>query len=227
MIGAQVLTPLIHTSLRHLFAAMAPSIKFEPVYYDEFRSIPDKQYSFKGKNPMATIREERSYNNALRESISDEGEDHGIQEKKEEEKRDEEDDGDSETVCLSNSSSNSSLDTMSSGNISTKSELFFFSNYEIIENLSLKRFHGVLSGLGIFVKKKTEKGSGIRYRRLHYVEDMIVISSVFSVKKIRLEDIKWCTSKGKYLTLDTLHHGKITLKIPKLTDAIAFKNVLG
>jgi len=203
---------------------MAPSIKFDSSgYYDEFRSIPDEQYPIKGKNPMATIREGRSYNNAPPKSKRDDDTD----DKKQEEKSYEEDDGDSDTVCISNSSSNTSLDTMSSGMISTASECSFYSDYGTLENVSLKRFHQTLSGFGIIVKKRTDKGSGIRFRRLYFEKGMLVVSSLLGSKKIQLEDIKWCTTKGKRLTIDTVHHGKFTLKIPKLTDAIAFRNVLG
>lgn len=96
---------------------------------------------------------------------------------------------------------------------------------ESLRQMSLNRFHKRFSGIGIIVKKETSSGKH-RFRNLSYSKDKIIISSIGSKKIIDIININWCVSQGKDIMMYTHKYGNITLVVPKVTDAIAFKNMV-
>ena len=114
-------------------------------------------------------------------------------------------------------------------NIMRKGTIGTRSNIGSIESVSSRRFQERLCNFGMMVREIDGKLGffGGSYRKLSYEGDRIFVSSIYGTKMIKMNDIKSCINKGKVLVMDTKSHGKISLIIPRLTDAIAFKNILG
>ena len=90
-----------------------------------------------------------------------------------------------------------------------------------------ERFMEKVSGSGMVVRKFNRRGNGRRYRKLYIMGKNMYLSSVFDTKVISIEELVHTKRVGKELIMETLDHGSLQLKMPTVTDALAFIHVLG
>ncbi|CAM9531908.1 unnamed protein product [Pylaiella littoralis] len=75
-------------------------------------------------------------------------------------------------------------------------------------------------------KYKTTR-NGLARRRISYDGKNLIVSSLTRKKYIVVDDIISCKTIGKKMTIVTTKYGVVSLKIPRISDALAFSNVMG
>lgn len=98
-----------------------------------------------------------------------------------------------------------------------------------VEKLSRERFLKKLHGDGVVVKKITEAGGGIGYRRrrLRSCNGYLLLSSLLHTKEIRAgTNIKSFKVVGRKVTVETRENGVVALEMIRDKDAVAFKDFL-
>lgn len=94
-------------------------------------------------------------------------------------------------------------------------------------DICTKRLVEKFSGKGLFVWKRNRRGNGRRYRRLSLMGKHVYLSSFLDTKVIAIDTVGCTKTMGKVLIMETLDHGSLHLKMPTVTDALAFIHVLG
>jgi hypothetical protein len=135
--------------------------------------------------------------------------------------------GNDDRIRESGSDTKSESDKKSDKKSDTKSDTKSESESDTVKRISVERFERRLAGWGMVVRKRSKKGGIFGFRRLSYMGKHLQIQSLAGSKLIGIDRIHSCMTSGKDLTLETLDFGRITLVMPTISDAIAFKNVLG
>lgn len=100
-------------------------------------------------------------------------------------------------------------------------------NDSVVNQMSVNLFKKRLSGYGILVRRCDAKGRTTCIRRLAYLGKFLYLSSFKGAENIPIDEIRSCRTLGKKLIIETRHRKTFVLELPKLSDALAFKNVLG
>ena len=100
------------------------------------------------------------------------------------------------------------------------------SNKGSLADASHLRFHAILGKNGVMVKKLNSTRKGFRLRKMRYEEGSLVLSSLFRVKRFEIARIKSCSIVGGKLVLEMSEGLVLTIKMNRITDTLAVKNVL-
>ena len=95
-----------------------------------------------------------------------------------------------------------------------------------LKQVSVNRFIKTFSGSGVTVKKHVRGSGFMRYRKLSFMGKHLYLSSINGTKSIPIKDITSCVAVGKVITMEGKNVDRVTLEMPTLTDALAFRNVL-
>ncbi len=94
------------------------------------------------------------------------------------------------------------------------------------KDVCTERFVEKFSGNGVFVRKCNRRDNGRRYRRLSLMGKHVYLSSFFDTKVIAIDKVGYTKTMGKFFIMETLDHGVLKLKMPSVTDALAFRHTL-
>lgn len=79
---------------------------------------------------------------------------------------------------------------------------------------------------GMIVQKCYQRSIRKRYKRLTFTDTYMYVSSMTSTKVIAINEVRCAKTRGRRLILETERQGLVVFRMPTVSDALAFRNIL-